>query len=278
MFEHIVPDLTDKERAQLKRNKKYWGERAADIQTRLTEKNVKQTEAQLRKYYKKSMENTIGQFHTTYNKVFSRIAEGKEPTPADLYKLDTYWKMQAQLKNELVKLGDAQAELLSKQFTTQWQQIYEAMAYTDDLFFDEIDSKMAQQMINEIWCADGKTWSQRIWDNTDLLQQRLNDTLIECLITGRNPDYLKKMLMEDFSASFENADMLVRTEMAHIQTQAAKQRYKDYGIQEVEILADEDERRCKVCGKLHQKRFPIGAQVPIPAHPRCRCCIVPVVD
>lgn len=66
--------------------------------------------------------------------------------------------------------------------------------------------------------------------------------------------------------------------MTHIQTQAARQRYLDYGISEVEVWADEDERRCDVCGKLHLKRFGIYEKMPIPAHPRCRCCIVPVVD
>lgn len=86
------------------------------------------------------------------------------------------------------------------------------------------------------------------------------------------------MLMQDFNVSFNNADTIVRTEMAHIQTQAAIQRYKDYGITEVEILADKDERQCEVCGKLHKKRYPTGANVPIPAHPRCRCSVIPVVE
>ncbi len=67
-------------------------------------------------------------------------------------------------------------------------------------------------------------------------------------------------------------------EIAHIQTQEAKQRYTDYGITEVEVLADADERRCEVCGKLHGKRFKLTETMPVPAHPRCRCCVIPVVD
>ncbi len=90
--------------------------------------------------------------------------------------------------------------------------------------------------------------------------------------------YSKKLLQERFNVSYNRADSIVRTEMAHIQTQAAKQRYADAGLEEVEVWADKDERRCDVCGKLHQKRFPIGANMPIPAHPRCRWCILPVVE
>mgnify|MGYP003295850755 CR=1 FL=1 len=43
-------------------------------------------------------------------------------------------------------------------------------------------------------------------------------------------------------------------------------------------MVDADERTCDVCGKLEGKRFPINGKMPVPAHPRCRCCIIPVVD
>ena len=277
MFEHI-PELTKEEKEKLESNRKYWGERAAKTQTKLTQKNISQTEAQLKKYYKQTMLDTIGQFESTYNKILLRIEDGKDPTPADLYKLDTYWQMQGQLRDALQKLGDKQAALLSNQFMSHWYEIYEAVALKDDLFFSEVDSALANTMINEIWCADGESWKDRIWKNTALLQQDLNDGLIECLVTGKTTGDLKHVLQERFNVSYNRADSLVRTEMAHLQTQAAKQRYKDYGVAEVEILADEDERRCKICGKLHKQRFPINGDVPIPAHPKCRCCIVPVID
>ena len=160
----------------------------------------------------------------------------------------------------------------------EYQQIYEAVALKDDLFFAEISQETAQQMINQIWCADGKSWSSRIWKNTDRLQQALNDGLIDCVLTGKKPTDLKKLLMEQFDVSYRSADSVVRTEMAHIQTQAAKQRYLDAGITEVEVWAEKDERQCEICGKLHQKRFPIDGAMPVPAHPRCRCCIIPVVE
>ena len=84
--------------------------------------------------------------------------------------------------------------------------------------------------------------------------------------------------MSEFKVSYSRADSLIRTEMAHIQTQAAAQRYKDAGLKQFEVWADEDERRCDVCGKLHQKRFFIGEQSKMPPfHPLCRCCVIPVI-
>ena len=125
--------------------------------------------------------------------------------------------------------------------------------------------------------ADGKSWSQRIWENTERLAAELNEGLIHCVATGKKTTELKNILQERFGVSYSRADALVRTEMAHIQTQAAQKRYEDAGVLEVEVWAPKDERQCEVCGELHMKRFPANGPMPIPAHPRCRCCVLPVV-
>ena len=256
----------------------YWAERAAKTQAALTDKTIKQTEKQMRLYYQSTMKKTLDNFEKTYAKILHRLSEGKEISPADLYKLDSYWQLQGQLKQELQKLGDKQAALLSKNFMKQYQGIYDSIAIPGGKAFTTLDTQLAQQMINHIWCADGKSWSQRVWENTERLAEALNENLIHCVATGAKPGELKKLLVNEFGVSFSRADALVRTELAHIQTQAAQQRYKDYGIQKVQVWADADERRCEVCGKLHETIYPINAQMPIPAHPRCRCSIIPVVE
>ena len=256
----------------------YWAQRTAKAQEKLTSKSIKETNAQLIKYYQSAHENIIGQFLSTYNKVLSSIEDGREPTPADLYKLDKYWKMEAQLKNELQRLGDKQVKLLSKQFTNQYINVYNSLAIPTQEAYSTIDEKAAQQFINTIWCADGKTWSSRVWSNTEKLADVLNEHLLDCVKTGKTTKQLKQLLMNDFNVSFNNADMLVRTELAHIQTQAAQQRYKDYGIKQVEVFVDEDERTCPICAKHEGERYGINEKMPIPFHPRCRCCVIPVIE
>lgn len=256
----------------------YWADRMAGAQAKLTEKNRKQIERQLRKYYSQTMTQVINDFESTYNKLLATVGADRAPTPADLYKIDKYWKMQGQLKEELLKLGSRQVSALSKAFETNFFDVYYSIGIEGLEAFTTIDTQAVNQMINQIWVADGKSWSARIWENTNKLAQTLNDELINCVVSGKPTSQLKKVLQERFNVSYSAADSLARTELAHIQTQAAKQRYKDYGIEQVEIWADEDERRCEICGKLHMTKYPIGAAVPIPAHPRCRCCIVPVVD
>lgn len=256
----------------------YWGQRIADSQNKLTGKNIKQTEKQLRRYYARTMESVISSFESTYEKLQNTIAEGRTPTAADLYNLDKYWLLQSQLRDELQRLGDRQAVLMSKNFELQFFDIYYSFAIEGKEAFQTLDKATAHQMLNSIWCADGKNWSQRIWTNTDKLQQALNDKLIECVVSGKKTTELKHLLQEQFNVSYNRADSLVRTEMAHIQTQAAAQRYKDYGIQQVEVLVDEDERTCPICAKHEGERYYVGERMPVPFHPRCRCCVIPVVE
>lgn len=256
----------------------YWADRIAKAQSIITEKSQKQIEKQLRKYYKNTALKVMNDFEATYEKLLNTIQDDRQPTPADLYKLDKYWKMQAQMRTELRKLGEKQVVSLTKQFELNFFDVYYSFALESKEAFSTLDTSMVTQMINSIWCADGKSWSQRIWENTERLAETLNEGLIHCVASGKPTRELKNILQDRFNVSYGRADALVRTELAHIQTQAAQKRYEDYGIQEVQVWADEDERRCNICGKLHQKRFPIGAQMPIPAHTRCRCCVIPVVE
>lgn len=272
--------MTEEERIQkaLERNEEYWAERIAKAQAKITNKNIKQTQKQLRKYYNRTMKRVIDDFEATYNRIMADKAAGKEITPADLYKLDRYWVMQAQLKDELQKLGDRQVSALSKIFEIEFFDIYYSFAIQSKRTYTEISKESAKQLINAIWCADGKSFSQRVWDNVNDLVDTLNSELVDSVITGRNPDKLKGALKERFGVSYNRADAVVRTEMSHIQNTAAQQRYKDYGVQQFEVWADYDERRCDICGSLHQKKYYINEKPPVPVHPRCRCSIIPVIE
>lgn len=256
----------------------YWQDRMAAAQAKLTQKNTKQIEKQLKKYFGSATKKVLEDFESTYDKLLLAVEEGREPTPADLYKLDKYWQLQGQLRQELRRLGEKQIAAMTKTFEVQFFDIYFSIALPGLEAYTTIDAEGALHLINSIWVADGKSFSQRVWDNTEKLIEALNEGLLHSVITGKQPSELKKQLQEQFNVSYNRADSLVRTELSHIQNTAAKQRYEDYGIKEVMVWADEDERRCEVCGKLHEKKYPVGAHVPVPAHPRCRCSIIPVVN
>ena len=256
----------------------YWKDRQALAQASLTKKNIKQIEKQLKIFYGDAMRRMSGSFLYTYRKIELAKEKGLEPTTADLYKLDSYWKLQGQLQQELTKLGDKQAELYRKQFVKQWHDIYNSFALKDSTNYSHTSDEAVLKVISEIWCADGKSWSQRIWDNTNKLQEALNDELVHCVLTGADSKYLRQMLMTEFNVSYGRADSLIRTELSHIQNQAAAQRYKDAGVKQFEVYVDEDERTCPICAKHEGEKYYVNDRMPVPFHPRCRCCILPVID
>ena len=256
----------------------YWKDRQQAAQITLLNKSRREIDKRLKKYYVNLSKQLIKEYENLYDQIMLKKANGEQVSPATLYQLDKYWSLQAQTRERLNKFGAFQQSLLSKVFEVFYQKSYHSLSIKGLDSFKTLDDGAVKQVIDSIWAADGKSWSSRIWTNTTLLQQTLEEGLIECVAAGRKTSQLKKVLQNRFGVSYNRADVLVRTELAHIQTEAAKQRYKDYGLSQVEIWADPDERTCDVCGKLHKKKYPVGANVPIPAHPRCRCCIVPVVE
>lgn len=270
----------------------YWEKRMLDAQKKWTDKDIDAINKQLLHYFRVASSSIIKEFEAVYDKVLAQAEEGKPITPADLYKLDRYYQMNAQLEKVLQNLGDKTSELLEKKFEKEYKHIYSALATDEDgktikasisdKAFSTIADESAKQVANQIWCADGKSWSQRIWKNLNNLQQTLNDGLIECVVTGKKTSELKKRLMERFNVTYNQAENLVRTEMAHIETQAALDRYKSSGTKKIRIIVDPDERTCDVCAKWDDEIVDIanantGKNCP-PFHPRCRCTIAAVVE
>ena len=256
----------------------YWAKRIAKNQEEIQGKTIKQINSQFQKYYGKAAEKVITDFENVYSKILRDIEHGRTPTPADLYKLDKYWEAQAQMRKELEKLGNKQIKTLTSAFETNFFEVYYSIALPGDSTFNTVDKDIVNQLINGIWVSDGKQWSDRVWENTSKLAQTLNEELIHIVATGRKDSDLKKALQERFGVSYHRAETLVRTEVAHIQTEAAKQRYKDYGIEYVEVLVDSDNRTCELCKDLIGKRWRTEETPPLPVHPNERCCLVPVID
>lgn len=249
----------------------YWAGRLSDV----TNGNIKDAELRIKNYYKHSMKRVIADFEATYDKVLVAVGNDRVPTPADLYNLDKYYQMQAQLRDELNMLGDKESALLSKKFESQYNGIYRLFSNSSFSTVNRAD------VLNMAWAPDGIHWSKRIWGNTAKLADMLDKELIDCVITGKKTSFLRKRLIEAFGTSYSNVDRLVRTEMAYIQTQASKNAMIEDGVEYYEFFADPDERTCPVCGALDGKRFKTSEMKPgvnaTPMHPRCACCVLPVV-
>jgi len=93
-------------------------------------------------------------------------------------------------------------------------------------------------------------------------------------------------LIEDLTPIFGRgrAELIASTEVTRAYAEANRQAYIETGVvDQIEWRTAVDERVCPICGPLHgtqtSARNPdFGGRGIPPAHPRCRCWIVPVID
>ena len=265
----------------------YWANRQEEELNKITNRTERDINKQLDKYYTKAMKQVIKDFEDTYNALMAQIAAGEKVTVAKLYALDRYWQLQGSLKRLCEELGNKEIALLSKKFEEQWQEVYDAAALPTDDAFSFVSESNAKQAIKSTWLADGKTFSDRVWQSSEDLVASLNDDFVHLVITGGDTrDVVKKlesMVADNVQNKRAKARTLVNTEINHIQTEAAAKRYKDSGLDEYMFLGregHEKELTCD-CKKLDGKIFSfaekaVGRNCP-PMHPNCRCRIKPIM-
>lgn len=116
-------------------------------------------------------------------------------------------------------------------------------------------------------------FSDRIWMYQDLMKADLAKLLESGLIQGKNPRTLARELKKTFNTSTFNAERLMRTELARVQTEAQKQSFIRNGFEEYEFIVNAG--CCDICQGLSGKHFKVVKMMPgenaPPMHPHCRC-------
>lgn len=142
--------------------------------------------------------------------------------------------------------------------------------------FSMPNKKLMEKLLDEPWRGD--SFSGRLWKNQKKLAVGLNDILLTGLQQGKTVTEIAVNLHNFMGQGFNSCHRLVRTETMHYLNSAAMQRYKDAGIEYVQVWAAQDERTCKVCGSYHSKAYPIDKCPVLPFHANCRCTIIPCLE
>ncbi|WP_302805495.1 minor capsid protein [Holdemanella biformis] len=142
------------------------------------------------------------------------------------------------------------------------------------------NAKMAKTVADSSF--KNATFSERIWVNQDQLKNSLSSVLSNALIQGKNPREFIPQIRKKFDVSRCNAERLLRTEIARVQTQAQAESYEANGIDEYEYIACSLKDVCPLCKEMNGKTFKlkdmkIGENAP-PLHPNCHCALAPYSD
>lgn len=117
------------------------------------------------------------------------------------------------------------------------------------------------------------TFSDRIWLYQDLMKADLAKLLQSGMIQGKNARVLARELKNKFKVGTYNAERLMRTELARVQTEAQKQSFNRNGFSKYTFIVNGG--CCDICKGLSGKHFEVAKMMPgtnaPPMHPHCRC-------
>lgn len=142
------------------------------------------------------------------------------------------------------------------------------------------NGKMVHAIVNASF--QNATYSERIWGYQGMLKAEIQGLLVSGLIGGKNPNVLARHLEKRFGVSRSNAERLMATELARVQTEAQKQSFARNGFEEYEYVACSKTDVCSICKALDGKHFKIEDMMPgtnaPPMHPRCHCSVAAYED
>lgn len=148
--------------------------------------------------------------------------------------------------------------------------------------FATLDNRSISKVINCPWAADGKNFSERIWQNRQKLVNELHTQLSQNIILGQDPQKAIDAIAHKMNTSKINAGRLIMTEKAFFSSAAQKDCFKELGVEMFEVVATLDSHTSDICQEMDGKVFPmtqweVGVTAP-PFHVFCRSTTVPAFE
>lgn len=275
-----------------------------------------QNEAEYQKHIQKIYQNMIDEIEKEINGFYGKYAKKEGITIADARKratkadIETFGRKAAKYVKEKNFSSQANEEMRLYNMTMRVNRLellkaqigLEMVSGFDELqkYYDEVltdrtiseferqagilgktiqdNAKAANAIVNASF--HNATFSDRIWMYQGMLKNELGSLLQTGLIQGQHPRKLAMHLRKRFGVSQSNAEMLMTTELARVQTEAQKQSFDRNGFEEYTFLALGT--ACPICRALDEKHFKVTKMLPgtnaPPMHPRCRCSTAAYMD
>lgn len=256
----------------MEKNSEYWEKRIASetwkVYNSLEEKNK-----ELLQFYIEASENVKNELY----RLAEKYSKDEVLSLSEMHKQNRLTELNQKYEKIIEELGHTTEEFAKKNMQQGFQDVYEKTAKgMGDNDFSMPNKKLMEKMMETPWRGDN--FSGRLWKNQKKLAVSLNDVLLTGLQQGKTVTEIAISLHNRMGQGFNECHRLVRTETMHYLNDAALHRYKDAGVEYVQIWAALDERTCDTCGGYHEKIYPIDKCPHVPLHANCRCTVLPFVD
>lgn len=149
-----------------------------------------------------------------------------------------------------------------------------------------VDENKLFKLLANPWPADGRNFSDRIWNAKVQMVSELHSELTRACLLGKGPDEAIKKMSRFVDKKFKNAKVqagrLVMTEQAFFSAAAQQDAFNQLGVEEFEIVATLDSHTSLICQDMDGRHFPMSQYEPgvtaPPFHVWCRSTTCPYFD
>lgn len=213
----------------------------------------------------KELENASAKFH------ISRL---------EALKIETQHSLEMMFGNQLDSIDRAMRDIYSASYYHSAYELQNGFGIGWDIA--GIDQAHIEKIISKPWAADGKNFSERIWNNKQKLISEVHKELTQNVMLGEDPRKAIDAITKKMNASKYNAGRLVMTEEAYFSSAAQKDCFTALNVGKYEIVATLDSHTSDICRSLDGQIFPMedfepGVTAP-PFHVWCRSTTVPYFD
>lgn len=287
-FREIEPAF-DKAQRQIQAQIENWYQRYADnngitiqeARKQLSAKELKELKWDVNEYIKHGRENGINQ---SWMKELENASARFHISRLEALKLRTQQALEVAFGNEY----DAVDRMARKVFTDDYYHSIFEMQKGLGIGWQpgQINDRVLDKIVKKPWAADGKNFSDRIWERKQQMVGQLHQELTRTIIQGKAPDqaisHMEKYVDKSVKNAKHAASTLVMTEQAYFHSVSQEQAFKEMDVEEFEVVATLDSHTSEICQEMDGKHFPMkdyepGATAP-PFHPNCRSVTVPYFD
>lgn len=243
----------------------------------LNSSELKEFKWDVQEYIKYGRENDLNQM---WMKELENASAKYHISRLEALKLRTQQAVEVAFQNELDEVDAMARKVFSEGY---YHSIFEVQkGFNLGWEIGQIDERKLEKFVSKPWAADGKHFSDRIWEQRTQVVNELHQQLTRTCVLGKAPDDAIKAISKKFAVSKSQAGRLVMTEQAYFHSAAQKQAFNDLDVEEFEIVATLDSHTSAICQEMDGKHFPMkeyqeGVTAP-PFHPWCRTVTVPFFD
>lgn len=146
--------------------------------------------------------------------------------------------------------------------------------------FAEMSPERVKSILEYNW--SGKHYSERVWQNTDVLASKLQETITSGIMSGKSSQRMAEELASLSMLGKFAAERLVRTEVAYMISASDQAAAEDRGTENRIFRATLDLVTSEICREHDGKIVPVKDSVPMknvpPMHPFCRSFMEEIID